>query len=210
MTAYFYLFVLSFAIIITNSSASVTSIDSDYLCLEVKPTLLPFDGVGVFAKRHIPANSLLCEYSGLLVPKSYAGDKTRAFEMPDFDDFIVLGDTLCAEINDSTWVINHPLTREEVSLLSRSLLPEGPIERVLPTYPGFTRNAAAVIVSGKIFIMSTRDIAKGEEIYFYYGLLYWIKTLADSVTSLTPYGIDTLPQRDPKYVTTYLRYVMTE
>lgn len=200
---------------IVGNSSAVTSVDSDYLCLEVKPTLLPFDGVGVFAKRHIPANSLLCEYTGLLVPKTYTGDKTRAFEVPDFHDdgrdgFIVLGDTLCAEINDSTWVIKHPFTRDEVSQLSRSLLPEGPIERVLPTYPGFSRNAAAVTVSGKIFIMSTRDIAKGEEIYFYYGLLYWIKTLADSVTSLTPYGIDTLPQRDPKYVTTYLRYVMTE
>lgn len=164
---------------------AIQGLDSDYLHLEMRPTTLPFDGVGVFAKVAIPAFTLLCEYSGVIVPQDYKGEdynRARAFHTVDLTGttHAIIGDTICAEINDCARINNHPFTARDINYFSKRR------NMILPSIPGFANNAQGVTTSGKVWVVSLRDIEAGEEILYSYRVGYWLETLASNITAVEP------------------------
>lgn len=159
----------------TADDGRIPAVDSDFLYMEMKKSTLPFDsvGMGVFAKINIPANEILCEYRGAVIPSSVAFKSDYTFTattstgemihiIPDMDK------PICAYINDCSLIIGHNYTLSELNAMEAA-------NTNLPTYPGFSQNAAPIFTGmGKVFIASTRAIAAGEEIFYPYGSGYWI------------------------------------
>lgn len=148
-------------------------IHSDYLFLYTAPTTLPIweAGVGVFAKIDIPANEIICEYRGL----AYSAD-SRVVGVPvnklfhtkvkqDNSRFVIAGDTLCSLINDAVHVFGTTYSSSQIESFRTATRRDS-----IPTYSGFEYNARSVrVATGKVFIVSNRDIHVGEEIFFAYG-----------------------------------------
>ena len=131
---------------------TVPGLDSDYIRLEARKTsIAAIDGFGVFAKRDIPANSLLCEYRGAVVAMADAGkvhsDKSLQFTF-EGHEYMMVGEGICAMINDC---------RD---------LKKGRGE----CHDGFDYNAKVITekTSGKVFIVTARYVKKGEELFWSY------------------------------------------
>ncbi len=77
----------------------------------------------------------------------------------------IIGDCICALINDSAMILHNNYTKKDLDYFEYS-----DYRDLIPTYPGFTYNAYYTESKvGKIFIVSTRHILKGEEIFYAYG-----------------------------------------
>jgi hypothetical protein len=160
----------------------IQAIDSDYLFLEVRSSTLPIQGIGagVFSKFDIPANEILCEYRGPIIPTSinYRNDKKFGIEF-NGELLSIVGESLCSKINDCVNIINYNYTQSEFELMLAN-----PEQVKLPTYAGFKHNAAALRSKmGKIYAVSTDFIPAGSEIFFEYGTTYWLPTIQSLVTS---------------------------
>lgn len=70
-------------------------------------------------------------------------------------------DNICIHINDCV-LIHDQYTAEDVAMLERK-------EAFLPTTHGHEHNAVIQVEGSKVFIMSSRTIAKGEEIFYAFG-----------------------------------------
>lgn len=161
--------------------------DSDHFYLKADTTTLPnLNEWGLFARYDIPADQIICEYRGEIVYPEHQDlnpDETRYFttyliekEGDEPVEFSILGDTLCALINDAVHIFDTvdeetgqntiPYTAEELDAFEES----GNYEAI-PTLPGFAYNANFTRSAiGKVFIVSTTFIPAGAEIFFPYGL----------------------------------------
>ena len=87
-------------------------------------------------------------------------------EGPDGRSYKILGDTLCAKINDCTAAVTKPYTLDEFKAINDT--------SGVPCIDGFDYNAVPLSQpNGKIFIVSKRDIKAGEEIFYSYSWQYW-------------------------------------
>lgn len=153
----------------------ILAVDSDFLYMEIKKSTLPFQsvGMGVFAKIDIPANEILCEYRGAVIPVDvqFRSDYTFSATTITGDRINIIPDMdkpICAYINDCSLILGHNYTIAELDAMEANNSP-------LPTYPGFSQNAAPIFTAmGKVFIASTTSIRAGQEIFYPYGTGYWI------------------------------------
>jgi hypothetical protein len=164
--------------------------DSDYFYIYKDITTLPhLDEWGVFAKYDIPANEIICEYRGQIVYPEHAEShpgENRYFDTylvpvadateEDLMEFSIRGNTICSLINDAVLVLGDidgttgapvsPYTHAELDAFEES----GEYE-ALPLVPGFAYNANYTRSAlGKIFIVSTKPIPAGTEIFYPYGM----------------------------------------
>lgn len=141
--------------------------DSDYLDLEVKKSLIPNAGNGLFALKDFENEDIIAEFRGPVVDSNTIGDKM-------FDDEINLVylnekySILCRSIagfcNDC---IKFPqkMTKEEY----RNWVKYEEIE----THLDCKYNAFIDIRKNKAFLVAMQEIKQGEEIHIYYGFDYW-------------------------------------
>ena len=154
-----------------RDSMNIQAVDSDYFMLYtnrsgLNDALVDQDvGMGVFAKIDIPKNMIICEYRGPIIQasdfyKMRDFDKAYAITGPDGKDYKILGDTLCAKINDCSGALAKPLHVDEFIAMN---------DTGVPCYDGFEYNAVPLSQpNGKMFIVSKRDINAGEEIFHSY------------------------------------------
>ena len=146
------------ALIEAGKVAKKKELNSDTLLLYTKKSSLPRNiGDGVFARKDIPVGSIVCEYRGNIVamndPMTQLSDKVMGLNVAGVD-YAILGDNICAIINDAANVLDNPRF-------------DG-MGEYLP-YRGFDNNCEMVGNFGKLFYVSTRDIEKGEELFVSYG-----------------------------------------
>jgi hypothetical protein len=164
-----------------SSSYGIAAVDSDFLFLYVAPTSLPYagGGVGVFAKVAIPKGEILCEHRGAVLPASVAYQSDYSFTITTAVHQSVniipqhgkMG--ICAFFNDCVKVIGSNYTTEQLDDMQRTY-------KALESYPGFEWNAAPLSTGmGKVFVMATKPIPAGSEIFYSYGNAYWIPRLRD-------------------------------
>ena len=155
----------------------VKAVDSDYLVLysdrsRLNDAFVERDiGTGVFAKVDIPKDMILCEYRGPVILASEFHkfkDFDKAYNILGLDgrNYKILGDTLCAKINDCTAAMAKPYTLDEYRVINRTV--------GVPCFDDFEYNAAPLSqANGKLFIVSKRKIKAGEEIFYPYSWQYW-------------------------------------
>ena len=127
-----------------------SAIDSDYFSLQTAPSSIPaISGLGVFAKRDIPAEVILCEYRGAILPRDEGlkvpSDKSVFLKIEE-KDYVLVGDGICAMINDCRDVNKG---HQEC-------------------HDGFHHNARVMTLHSKVFIVSNRPIRAGEELFWDY------------------------------------------
>jgi SET domain-containing protein len=107
------------------------------------------DGKGVFARRKIPAGSLIIEYQGERISWSRAQKRAEAAGMP-------INHTYFFTLNDGR-IIDGGSEGNAAHFINHSCEPNcEPLEHM----------------DGRIFIYSLRDIERGEELTYYYALIY--------------------------------------
>jgi SET domain-containing protein len=120
--------------------------------LEIKKSVLPGAGKGLFAKELIPKGSRIVEYKG------------KVTTWKDVDD------------NDGANVYIYYVKRHHVIDASRHtgvLARYANDARGLQRIKGITNNAEYVEVGLRVFIESSKDIPAGSEILVEYGKEYW-------------------------------------
>ena len=160
-----------------NEGEGIDAVDSDYFVLysdrsRLNDAFVDRDvGTGVFAKVDIPKNMILCEYRGPVILSSEFTkfkDFDKAYNVVGLDgrSYKILGDTLCAKINDCTAAMGKPFTLDEYRTINST---EG-----VPCFDDFGYNAVPLSqANGKLFIVSKREIKAGEEIFYPYSWQYW-------------------------------------
>lgn len=158
----------------------VHALDSDFLLLYIDDTSLPHSSIGrgVFAKYDIAANEIVCEYRGALVDaptrEKMHSDKVMQTSGPGGETLFLVGDGICALINDSACItIKNELGQFVVPYSDAEIdaFEVSPFLDSIPTHPGFPYNARYDILNttGKVFVRSLRHIAAGSEIFAPYG-----------------------------------------
>lgn len=174
-------FGLLLTVVPLSSSKGIAALDSEFLFLDVAPTSLPYEGggMGVFAKVSIPAGEILCEHRGAVLPASVAYKSDYSFTITTAVHQSVniipqhgkMG--ICAFINDCVQVIGSNYTAALLDEMERTYEP-------LLTYPGFEWNATPVSTGmGKVFLVTTKEIPAGSEVFYFYGNAYWITRMRD-------------------------------
>jgi hypothetical protein len=175
-----------------GDSSQISSIDSDYLNLYMAPTTLSLDGhKGVFAKHFIKAHDIICEYRGPIVKsvdaKRFRLDNNYTWELtdPDGDSAYIMGENVCAFINDCVTILNNPkimdkdfLDSWKTKILGMSARGEATaswMPEEIQCSAGREENVVSLTTSNgsKVLIVAKRDIMPGEELFLFYGNNYW-------------------------------------
>lgn len=135
--------------------------------LEVKQSTLPNCGYGAFATTDIPVNTIICEYTGLRV-KSGADCSNRDKSFRLSNGTTILGTGPASYINDDVYF--RKLSYQE----TRDLY----LARVLPRR-GLI-NCRFIETNHTIYVVSTRAIPSGDELFADYGHLYWRSRFVNS------------------------------
>ena len=128
----------------------INAVDSDYFLIVNGPSTLPVNniGSGVFAKVNIPNGGIICEYRGPIIAEKdmkqyYTATKNdKLFDIigPDGEKYHIIGQNLCAYINDCTSIMNSSYTPTELVILKEnSKLDDSNSGTVC--YDGFSYNA---------------------------------------------------------------------
>mmetsp|Transcript_21351 Transcript_21351/g.48331 ORF Transcript_21351/g.48331 Transcript_21351/m.48331 type:complete len:218 (+) Transcript_21351:159-812(+) len=161
----------------SDGEGHILAVDSDYLLLRQAASLLPVPGIGlgVFAKAAIRANDIICEFRGPVILAEdlhhFPGDKNFGVVGPDDLLYVIIGQNVCAYINDCSTVLAQNYTLEEWQAMD-----ETTYVSQRKCYDGFSDNAFILKASAaptKIFVAASRDIEAGEEIFFPYLWQYW-------------------------------------
>lgn len=92
---------------------------------------------------------------------------------------------ICAYFNDCVKILGSNYTAQELDKLEQK-------RGNLPTYDGFKHNSVALATDmGKIFVVATEDIPAQTEIFYPYGLGYWLPRLRNPQA----YGLPLDPPR---------------
>ena len=137
-----------------DGNDDIAAVDSDYLMLYRAASTLPVlnIGYGVFAKSDISKDSLICEYRGPVIAqkdvdryhKSTNNDKLFNVEGPDGKSYHILGENICAYINDCTSIMNKSYTSAEVAFLDSLDKGDKSMQSGAVCYAGHAYNAAAL------------------------------------------------------------------
>jgi hypothetical protein len=174
----------------TRSSIGGNALDSDYLLLYIDRTTLPIGNhKGVFAKHRISEGEAVCEYRGPIIKKALAIemklDNTYTWEItdPDGDSAYILGDNVCAFINDCVSILDNPLImnsefldnwRENMTIRDvEGHAPASWMPDEIKCPAGMAENVMSLSVGRKILVVATRVIEPGEELFLFYGNTYW-------------------------------------
>ena len=151
-------FTMDFGIERSEHTDDIPAVDSDYFLLYKNDSLLPIDsaGTGVHAKHLIPKDTIICEYRGTIIESDDIRklddnmiDKAYNIVGPDGLGYQILGEGVCAFINDCTSAMAHQYTIDEW----RTLTDSATITNV-PCFEGFEYNAVALSQpNGKMFIV---------------------------------------------------------
>lgn len=136
--------------------------DSDLLILDVRPSLIPNGGLGVFSKIDIPKETILCEYRGPIFNSKVQSQSNRDMDLNN--DLFISGNSIASLINDCVLVKEY--SQDEINLMKDT--------KKIPLHFLRDHNCIPFRTLSKVFIVATRDIKMGEELYFFYGVGYWI------------------------------------
>lgn len=158
----------------------IPAIDSEFLYLEIKQSLLPVEnaGWGVFAKIDIPALEILCEYRGAIIPAHVPYSSAYAYTLraSGGENIVIIPDSnkpVCAYINDCVDISNHTYTEQELLEIEQGTRP-------FPVHTGYRHNAHPVnTFMGKAFILSSTLIKANTEICLSYGVAYWVERVRE-------------------------------
>lgn len=118
--------------------------------LEIKTSQIPNSGLGVFAKCDIPKNAYISRFKGKIVRDLYNVPLPNIYYLVEMEDGSTIDVYNAKEkgkyINDAAGLIR---------------------------VPGLKNNSVITYNNGKTYIMATRKIKKGEEIFVGYGSSYW-------------------------------------
>ena len=173
-----------------TSSIEGNALDSDYLLLYIDRTSLPIGNhKGVYAKHRIAEGEAVCEYRGPIIKKAIAIemklDNTYTWEItdPDNDSAYILGDNVCAFINDCVSILNNPsimnsefLDKWRENMTARDAEGHAPASWMpdeIKCPAGMAENVMSLSVGRKILVVATRVIEPGEELFLFYGNTYW-------------------------------------
>ena len=163
----------------SSTPGTIDGWDSDYLFLSVQQSTLPIHtaGEGVFAKLDLEANDIICEYRGVAIDpvfeQHFVSDKFFNVRTNDGTDWRLIGQSVCSKINDAAAILTYnssgllsvPYTFEDIQRFDDMNIVEA-----IPTFPGYEYNARSFAQgNGKIFVVATKNIRKGEEIFYAYG-----------------------------------------
>jgi len=139
----------------------VRGMQSDYFRVYTQPSSISgISGVGVFARMPIQQGSIICEYRGPIVLSEHSNkvksDKKMTMSYQG-KSYTVIGQGVCALINDCRDIANAENKT---------------------CHQGYSHNAKSYQdqLSGKLFVMASRYIHTGEEIFFDYdgtNSVYW-------------------------------------
>jgi hypothetical protein len=151
----------------SNGSGLINGVDSDFYFLEMRPTSLPgVQGYGVFTKAEVPSGEILCEYRGPIIQDSivFSSDKLYTINSIQNETMKIVGDNICAYINDCIDVARVNYTRyEDGSVVIHE-------SGIVPTIENHPYNAAPLTTRlGKVFIASISLIPAGTEVCYFYG-----------------------------------------
>ncbi len=122
--------------------------DGDFSSLEIKKSTIPGAGLGVFATKDIPVSQIVCEYGGFF----FAGKGEWMYH-----------DTACRTATG--YIVGRNIGSMINDCIDFNNLPS--------KHEGFDWNLQFVSQGDKVFMISTRAIAAGEELFVPYGLNYW-------------------------------------
>lgn len=147
---------------------TVEGVDSDFLMIYVSKSNIENGGDGLFAKKLIPKNAIICELRGPIVINSDISklpynDKIQSIQYMG-KHYGIFVENVCAFINDCSNAIE--LLKQNNTLLHEMMDPS-------ECYDGLSYNAVAVAAGPKALVVSTKDILPNEEIFFGYGWSYW-------------------------------------
>eukprot|EP01041_Mallomonas_annulata_P005251 gene5251-10505_t len=171
---------------------TVSAVDSDYLSIEKRPSQLPIStaGDGVYAKVLLLKGSIICEYRGpIIADKDFLSlaknDKMFSIIGPDNEKYHIVGENICAYINDCTASLDRVYSNTEVETIESS---DTSGSSGVSCFPGYSYNAVALShnQSGKLFIVADRDILPGEEIFYPYGWAYWKRRIIENSMATIP------------------------
>jgi len=157
---------------------NIHAIASDNFFLYTNVSSLPsskYNGLGVFAKRSISKNSIICEYKGDIVDhlqKPYI-KHFKQIKTGDSNKYI-LGYGVCSLVQDCSNA--YSLLMTNISSIED--------ENDQSSCEGFSYNARVIIIGSKIFIVSNRNILPNEEIFYSYSWEYWKSWTLQYQTSL--------------------------
>lgn len=148
---------------------NISAINSDYFYLSIKNSTLPIDGVGlgVFAKANIPKGKIICEQRGPIISSEHFHlylNHNKLFYSNDYNGtmYKIICNNICSYINDCTIALNRNYTVDEYKSINHE-------EYMTQCFDNYSYNARYHREQSKVFIISTRDIMQGEEIFFSYG-----------------------------------------
>ena len=149
-----------------NNDVNISAVASDNFLLCTNKSSLPkFNGLGVFAKRLILKDSIICEYKGKIVDQLNKPFKEHFKRIKIGDSFkYILGYGVCSFVQDCS---------NAYSLLMTNITLMEDENDQSNCYDGFSYNARALIIGSKIFIVSNRNILPNEEIFYSYSWDYW-------------------------------------
>jgi len=156
--------------ILTTDTINIPYINSDYLYLEKRVSLLPIDNVGqgVFAKVNISHDTIICEYRGPIISEEYFPlliDNDKLFDINNSNNkhYKIIGNNICAYINDCTSVLNRTYTIHDIEMINNGNMS-------MTCFDNYNYNAKYVkTFEGKVFVKSITNINKDDEIFFSYG-----------------------------------------
>ena len=140
--------------------------DSDSFLLKTGSSSLPIEniGEGVFTKQIITQGGIICEYRGPMIASkdrdaysnSNLRDKMISTRGPDGLSYVIIGQNICAKINDCTSILNKSYTQEEVNELDKT-------KKVPSCFDGFSYNAKSIsnpqtgnLISSYVIVISSR------------------------------------------------------
>ena len=132
--------------------------DSDFFLLELKPSLIPGAGLGVFAKADFDAGIILCEYRG-------------AVFLRETEKEIIKLNNRCLTLNNNGFIAGNNCIATYVNDIID--LEESKKNKEFIKHKDKDYNCSYQRTYSKMFIVSTKPIKEGEELYVDYGKNYW-------------------------------------
>jgi SET domain-containing protein len=156
--------------VIIIDDINITYIHSDNLYIEKRTSLLPIKnaGIGVFAKMNISNGTIICEYRGPIISEEYFPmliDNDKLLDVPNSDgkEHKIIGNNICAYINDCTSALNRSYTLHDIEIINNGSMQ-------INCFDNYNYNSKYIVTrEGKAFVIAIKDIIKGEEIFSSYG-----------------------------------------
>ena len=149
---------------------TVVSEDSDYYKLEVKPSLIPNAGNGVFATKPIVKDEIIAEYRGKVFTCGLYEEFVDSGKIMRINDMFIDSIGVAAMINDCVKFV--PIDTS----LSKHISED---DFKLKIWENKAYNCKFDNKNDKVFVVAMQDIQPGDELYVNYGQNYWINVLLD-------------------------------